>query len=88
MSDQYILNFSFLHENYMRMSNGHTIFHVNYPKVEMQAFGSFFFFILISKHVFLFPTVVDTNDRFLRKITVGQANTEKGHARQVRASYF
>uniref|UniRef100_A0A9J7YPX0 formate--tetrahydrofolate ligase n=1 Tax=Cyprinus carpio carpio TaxID=630221 RepID=A0A9J7YPX0_CYPCA len=26
--------------------------------------------------------VVDTNDRFLRKITVGQANTEKGHARQ------
>ncbi|XP_036405633.1 monofunctional C1-tetrahydrofolate synthase, mitochondrial [Megalops cyprinoides] len=26
--------------------------------------------------------VVDTNDRFLRKITVGQANTEKGHTRQ------
>ncbi|XP_061086271.1 monofunctional C1-tetrahydrofolate synthase, mitochondrial-like, partial [Conger conger] len=26
--------------------------------------------------------VVDTNDRFLRKITVGQANTEKGHVRQ------
>uniref|UniRef100_A0A673NAP5 formate--tetrahydrofolate ligase n=1 Tax=Sinocyclocheilus rhinocerous TaxID=307959 RepID=A0A673NAP5_9TELE len=26
--------------------------------------------------------VIDTNDRFLRKITVGQANTEKGHARQ------
>ncbi|XP_026779494.3 monofunctional C1-tetrahydrofolate synthase, mitochondrial [Pangasianodon hypophthalmus] len=26
--------------------------------------------------------VVDTNDRFLRKITVGQANTEKGHSRQ------
>ncbi|NXH57650.1 C1TM protein, partial [Rhabdornis inornatus] len=26
--------------------------------------------------------VVDTNDRFLRKITVGQANTEKGFARQ------
>ncbi|KAG9347642.1 hypothetical protein JZ751_005214 [Albula glossodonta] len=26
--------------------------------------------------------VVDTNDRFLRKITVGQANTEKGHMRQ------
>ncbi|NP_001229925.1 monofunctional C1-tetrahydrofolate synthase, mitochondrial isoform X1 [Danio rerio] len=26
--------------------------------------------------------VVDTNDRFLRKITIGQANTEKGHARQ------
>jgi methylenetetrahydrofolate dehydrogenase (NADP+)/methenyltetrahydrofolate cyclohydrolase/formyltetrahydrofolate synthetase len=25
--------------------------------------------------------VVDTNDRFLRKITVGQADTEKGHAR-------
>lgn len=24
--------------------------------------------------------VVDTNDRFLRKITVGQADTEKGHA--------
>ncbi|KAL4661035.1 monofunctional C1-tetrahydrofolate synthase, mitochondrial [Arapaima gigas] len=26
--------------------------------------------------------VVDTNDRFLRKITIGQAATEKGHARQ------
>ncbi|KAF5900066.1 monofunctional C1-tetrahydrofolate synthase, mitochondrial, partial [Clarias magur] len=26
--------------------------------------------------------VVDTSDRFLRKITVGQANTEKGHGRQ------
>ncbi|XP_060722097.1 monofunctional C1-tetrahydrofolate synthase, mitochondrial [Tachysurus vachellii] len=26
--------------------------------------------------------VVDTNDRFLRKITVGQGNTEKGHSRQ------
>uniref|UniRef100_A0A671P321 Monofunctional C1-tetrahydrofolate synthase, mitochondrial n=1 Tax=Sinocyclocheilus anshuiensis TaxID=1608454 RepID=A0A671P321_9TELE len=26
--------------------------------------------------------VIDTNDRFLRKITVGQANTEKGNARQ------
>uniref|UniRef100_A0AAY4AZ34 formate--tetrahydrofolate ligase n=1 Tax=Denticeps clupeoides TaxID=299321 RepID=A0AAY4AZ34_9TELE len=26
--------------------------------------------------------VIDTNDRFLRKITVGQANTEKGHSRQ------
>uniref|UniRef100_A0A6Q2YUK0 formate--tetrahydrofolate ligase n=1 Tax=Esox lucius TaxID=8010 RepID=A0A6Q2YUK0_ESOLU len=26
--------------------------------------------------------VVDTNDRFLRKITVGQANTEKGHMRE------
>ncbi|NXK54628.1 C1TM protein, partial [Chauna torquata] len=28
--------------------------------------------------------VVDTNDRFLRKITVGQANTEKGFVRQMR----
>ncbi|XP_057595851.1 monofunctional C1-tetrahydrofolate synthase, mitochondrial isoform X2 [Hippopotamus amphibius kiboko] len=26
--------------------------------------------------------VVDTNDRFLRKITVGQGNTEKGYSRQ------
>ncbi|KAM5325091.1 monofunctional C1-tetrahydrofolate synthase, mitochondrial isoform 1-T1 [Glossophaga mutica] len=26
--------------------------------------------------------VLDTNDRFLRKITIGQANTEKGHFRQ------
>ena len=26
--------------------------------------------------------VVDTNDRFLRKITIGQAATEKGHARE------
>ncbi|GAA6111309.1 monofunctional C1-tetrahydrofolate synthase, mitochondrial isoform X1 [Tachysurus ichikawai] len=30
------------------------------------------------------PKIVDTNDRFLRKITVGQGNTEKGHSRQVR----
>lgn len=29
-------------------------------------------------------SVVDTNDRFLRKITIGQANTEKGCSRQVR----
>ncbi|XP_039202844.1 monofunctional C1-tetrahydrofolate synthase, mitochondrial isoform X1 [Crotalus tigris] len=28
--------------------------------------------------------VVDTNDRFLRKITIGQANTEKGFSRQTR----
>lgn len=33
----------------------------------------------------LVSAVVDTNDRFLRKITVGQANTEKSHSRQVRA---
>uniref|UniRef100_A0A8C4MJ37 formate--tetrahydrofolate ligase n=1 Tax=Equus asinus asinus TaxID=83772 RepID=A0A8C4MJ37_EQUAS len=26
--------------------------------------------------------VLDTNDRFLRKITIGQANTEKGYSRQ------
>ena len=27
--------------------------------------------------------VVDTNDRYLRKITVGQSPTEKGHTREV-----
>ena len=27
--------------------------------------------------------VVDTNDRYLRKITIGQSATEKGHTRQV-----
>lgn len=27
-------------------------------------------------------TVVDTNDRFLRKITIGQSPTEKGYARE------
>ncbi len=26
--------------------------------------------------------VIDTNDRYLRKITVGQSDTEKGHTRQ------
>ena len=31
--------------------------------------------------------VVDTNDRFLRKITVGQASTEKGQAREVCMSH-
>lgn len=27
--------------------------------------------------------VVDTNDRYLRKITVGESSTEKGHTREV-----
>lgn len=27
--------------------------------------------------------VIDTNDRFLRKITIGQSPTEKGHTREV-----
>ena len=27
--------------------------------------------------------VVDTNDRYLRKITIGQSSTEKGHIREV-----
>ena len=27
--------------------------------------------------------VIDTNDRYLRKITVGQSATEKGHTREV-----
>lgn len=31
----------------------------------------------------LFFPVVDTNDRFLRKITVGQASSEKGQIREV-----
>lgn len=36
------------------------------------------------KTLFSFPfVVVDTNDRFLRKITVGQASTEKGQSREV-----
>ena len=28
--------------------------------------------------------VLDTNDRYLRRITVGQGKTEKGHFREVR----
>ena len=28
--------------------------------------------------------VIDTNDRFLRKITIGQSATEKGYEREVR----
>ena len=32
--------------------------------------------------------VIDTNDRFLRKITIGQSPTEKGHTREVHASIF
>lgn len=27
--------------------------------------------------------VMDTNDRYLRKITVGQSSTERGHTREV-----
>lgn len=37
---------------------------------------NYYFFVLF------FP-VVDTNDRFLRKITVGQASSEKGQIREV-----
>lgn len=29
-------------------------------------------------------SVLDTNDRFLRKITIGQSPTEKGYTREVR----
>ncbi|KAG3290434.1 methylenetetrahydrofolate dehydrogenase (NADP+ dependent) 1 like [Ictidomys tridecemlineatus] len=32
--------------------------------------------------------VLDTNDRFLRKITIGQASTEKGYSRQVGGAVF
>ena len=38
------------------------------------------YFIIILCFVFL--TVVDTNDRFLRKITIGQSPTEKGYTRE------
>jgi len=31
--------------------------------------------------------VLDTNDRFLRKITVGQSATEKGFTREVRCIF-
>ena len=32
--------------------------------------------------------VVDTNDRYLRKITIGQSSTEKGHIREVQYSVY
>lgn len=32
--------------------------------------------------------VIDTNDRYLRKITVGQSSTEKGHTREVEDIYI
>lgn len=38
------------------------------------------FFVIILYFVLL--TVVDTNDRFLRKITIGQSPTEKGYTRE------
>jgi len=38
------------------------------------------FFIIILYFVLL--TVVDTNDRFLRKITIGQSPTEKDYTRE------
>ena len=34
-------------------------------------------------NVFALFAVVDTNDRFLRKITIGQSPTEKNHIREV-----
>lgn len=33
--------------------------------------------------LFFSLSVLDTNDRFLRKVTIGQAHTEKGYSRQV-----
>ncbi|XP_053148339.1 monofunctional C1-tetrahydrofolate synthase, mitochondrial isoform X2 [Hemicordylus capensis] len=36
----------------------------------------------IDESTITWQRVVDTNDRFLRKITIGQANTEKGFSRQ------
>ena len=33
----------------------------------------------------MYISVIDTNDRFLRKMTIGQSPTEKGHSREVRA---
>lgn len=32
--------------------------------------------------------VIDTNDRYLRKITIGQSATEKGYTREVRTHYL
>jgi len=32
--------------------------------------------------------VIDTNDRFLRKITIGQSATEKGFTREVDFHFF
>jgi len=32
--------------------------------------------------------VIDTNDRFLRKITIGQSATEKGYTREVHFLYL
>lgn len=39
--------------------------------------------VLVDVFCYSLISVVDTNDRFLRKITIGQANTEKGFVRQV-----
>jgi formyltetrahydrofolate synthetase len=50
--------------------------------------GSDILFQILTVHGFLFIlhfillTVVDTNDRFLRKITIGQSPTEKGYSRE------
>lgn len=71
--------------------------HLGFTFLLTQMSFFFFFYIFVTrelhllKSIFLssFPSiVVDTNDRFLRKITVGQASTEKGQIREVCGSGF
>lgn len=53
------------------------MYHINRMRCRNSSFSLFLL------NVSFFLSVVDTNDRFLRKITVGQASTEKGFSRQV-----
>lgn len=41
-----------------------------------------FAFLDIDPSTITWQRVYDTNDRFLRRITIGQSETEKGHQRQ------
>lgn len=41
-----------------------------------------FAFLDIDPDTITWQRVYDTNDRFLRKITIGQSDTEKGHTRE------
>lgn len=43
-----------------------------------------FAFLDIDPDTITWHRVCDTNDRFLRKITVGQSDTEKGHVRETK----
>ena len=57
----------------------------NVDRFKLETFSEMYHFNIECCVVILF-SVLDTNDRYLRKITVGQSPTEKNHTREVQHS--